>query len=302
MDFTARISDLSRLLPKTAGKMTANGWMRWHNGRPSGVVSAQASGLNAGGLEIVAANLTAVVEDQDASPMDMNATISKLRYQSFVADTLTLQVKWNGAPAHARRRASLPAVMKRIWPCPDHIVTTAGRGKLLRLDGTDSVGPWRLVQPVGLSITSNSLSIEPMMLTGRDSETLRLSGKLAGEPLTGSLALNWNDLNLARANAWMNSELVTGSSSGNVLLKLLPQKRLSLTGKFSARGTLQAQGQPVTISQSEFTLEANEQGTRAGLDIHLSQGGTLQGAFTSSLPARLALPDEGDVQSALAGT
>ena len=133
------------------------------------------------------------------------------------------------------------------------------------------------------------------MLTGRDAETLRLSGQLAREPLTGSLALNWNDLNLARANAWINSELITGSSSGNVLLKLLPQKRLSINGKFFARGTLQAQGQPVTISQSKFTLEANEQGTQAKLDIHLSQGGTLQGAFSSSSPARLALPDKGDI-------
>ena len=294
VDFTARISDLSRLLPKTAGKMKANGWMRWHNGRPSGVVSAQASGLNAGGLEIVAANLTAVVEDQNASPMDINATISKLRYQSFVADTLTMRL--NGTvPRH-----TLVATL-RSHRYETHLALSGSyrndswQGKIAGLDGTDSVGPWRLAQPVALSITSNSFSLEPMMLTGRDSETLRLSGKLAGEPLTGSLALNWNDLNLARANAWTNSELVTGSSSGNVLLKLLPQKRLSLTGKFFARGTLRAQGQPVTISQSEFTLEANEQGTRAGLDIHLSQGGTLKGAFTSSLPARLALPDKGDV-------
>ncbi|MCK7505211.1 MAG: hypothetical protein MZV70_14740 [Desulfobacterales bacterium] len=158
VDFTARISDLSRLLPKTAGKMKANGWMRWHNGRPSGGVSAQASGLNAGGLEIVAANLTAVVEDQDASPMDINATISKLRYQSFAADTLTLRL--NGTvPRH-----TLVAAL-RSHRYETHLVLSGSyrnnswQGKIAGLDGTDSVGPWRLVQPVGLSITSQQLSL-----------------------------------------------------------------------------------------------------------------------------------------------
>lgn len=294
VDFTARISDLSRLLPKTAGKMKADGWMRWHNGRPSGGVSAQASGLNAGGLEFVAANLTAIIEDQKASPIDIRATINELRYQSFVADTVTLRL--NGtAPRHTFVAALRSHQYETHLALSGSYHNNSWQGEIADLNGTDNVGPWRLVQPVGLSITSKNLSIEPMILTGRDSETLRLSGKLAGEPLTGSLALTWNNLNIARANAWMNSELVTGSSSGNILLKLLPQKRLSFTGKFFARGTLQAQGQPVTISQSEFTLEANEQGTQAKLDIHLSQGGTLKGAFISSLPARLALPDKGDV-------
>ena len=293
LDFAARISDLSRLVPQTAGKITANGWMRWRSGRPSGVISAQASGLNAGGLEIAAADLNAAIEDKDTSPIYMNATFNRLRYQSFTADTLILRL--NGtAPQH-----TLVAAL-RARRHETHLTLSGSyrhggwQGKVARLDGTDSVGPWRLAQPAALSITSHSLSIEPLMITGRDSETIRISGGLSSEPPIGSIEFNWNAWNLARANVWMNSEPVTGLSSGDIHLKLLPQKRITLTGKFSANGTVQAQGQPITIRQSECNIEANEQGIRAGLDIRLAQGGTLKGAFTSQSPARLALPDEGD--------
>lgn len=292
LDFTARISDLSRLVPRTAGKITANGWARWRSGRPSGVISAKAGGLNAGSLEIASADITAAIEDKDSSPLYMNTTLKKVRYQRIQADTVTLQA------SGTKQEHTLLAAL-RAGRYETHLALSGAyrqgswQGEIVRLDGTDTVGPWRLVQPAALSITSNSLSFSPLTITGRNSESVKISGGLILESMTGSLALNWNTLNLARTNVWMNSAIITGSSSGNILLKLLPQKRMTLTGKFSANGTLQAQGQSLSIRQSEFTLEANEQGTRAGLDIHLLQGGTLQGAFSSSTPARLALPDEG---------
>jgi len=294
LDFIVRISDLSRLVPKTTGKITANGWMRWHNGRPSGVISAEASGLNAGGLEIASANLTAAIEDKDRSPLYMNATLNKVRYQSWKADTVTLQARGT-AQEHTLTAALHSGRYETHLALSGTYLQGSWQGKVARLDGTDSVGPWRLVQPAALSITSNSLSFSPLIITGRDSESVKISGNLVSEPLTGSLALNWNALNLSRANAWMNLEPVTGLSSGNILLKLLPQKRMTLTGKFSVNGTLQARGQPVAVSQSEVILEANEQGTRAGWDIHLAKGGTLKGTFTSSSPALLKLPDEGNI-------
>ena len=294
VDVAARISDLSLLIPKTAGSLTATGWIRRHNDRLSGVVSAQARGLAAKGLEIAAADLSAAVADQEKSPLSVNATFHKLRYQGFTADTLTLQAKGTLS------RHALTAALRR-GRYEAHLDLSGAyhrgswQGKVLRLDGTDSVGPWRLVQPATLSIAANSLSFEPMIFTGRGSETLKLSGKMALESLTGSLALNWGDLNLARTNAWTNQELLTGTSNGDIHLNLLPRNQIDLTGKFSLSGTLQAQGQSVNIRQSEITLKANEQGTRAGLNIHLAQGGTLQGTFSSSSPARLSLPDEGNL-------
>lgn len=292
LNVTARISDLSRLVPKTTGKMTAEGFLLWHNGRPGGVISAKTSGLTAGGLAIAQAELTAAMADQEKSPLSMNATFHKLRYRGFAADTLTVQA--NGTTS----RHTLTAAARRNR-YEMHLVLSGAylqgiwQGKVLRLDGMDSVGPWNLIQQACLSITSNSLSLDPLRFAGRGPETLELSAKLTGKPLTGSLALTWNELNPSRAGAWMNQERVTGKSSGNIRLNLLPRNQIALTGKLSLSGTLLSQGQSITIRQSELTLKADEQGARAGLNMSLVQGGTLQGTFSSSSPARLALPDEG---------
>ena len=294
VDFSARVSDLSRLIPRTTGRFTAQGWTRWQKGRLSGVISAEAGGLNAGGWQIASANLTAAIEDKDQSPVSMNATLNKLHYQHLKFDTATLQARGT-VLSH-----TLAAALRRDrYEMQVHAAGSyrlgAWQGKVLRLDGTDSAGPWRLVQPAALWLTANSLSVSPLIIAGRGSETLRLSAKLAGTPLTGSLTINWTDLNLARTHFWTNQEMLTGSSSGNVLLNLLPRNQIALTGKLSLAGTIQAQGQSVNIRQSEMTVNANEQGTRAALNVHLAQGGTLQGTFASSLPAGLTLPDEGNL-------
>jgi len=292
LDFTARISDLALLVPETAGKITADGWVRWWSGRPSGVISAEAGSLNAGGLEIASATLNAVIEDKDRSPLSMDARLSGVRYPPWKADTVILQARGT-AQEH-----TLAAAL-RSGRYESHLALSGSyhqgrwRGKVNGLNGTDSVGPWKMVQPAALSITANSLSLAPLKITGRDAESVNLSGNLASETLNSSFAFQWNALNLARANAWMDSDVITGSSSGNILLKLLPQKRLTLTGKLSGNGTLLSEEQTLSIRQSELSLNANEKGTRAALDIDLTQGGKLQGTFTSSAPARLKLPDEG---------
>ncbi|MEE9910185.1 MAG: translocation/assembly module TamB domain-containing protein [Deltaproteobacteria bacterium] len=294
VDFTARVSDLSRLIPQTKGSLAAHGWARWRDGRPSGALSAKARDWNAGGFTVQSAELTAAMEDREKSPLSLNATLHTLRYHGVAADTLMLAARGT-LSAH-----TLTAAVRRGRE-EMHLALTGAyhrenwQGKITRLDGADSVGSWRLVQPAALSVTSGSLTLEPMAFTGRGSETFGLSAKLAGKPLTGSLAFNWHDLNLARVNFWLDQKLFTGVSSGNIHLNLLPDNRIALDGKFSLSGTLQAEGQSVSIRQSEINLKADERGIRAGLDIELTQGGNLHGTFASSSPARLALPDEGDL-------
>lgn len=294
VDFTARISDVSRLVVQTAGSVAASGWVRRRNDRFSGVLSASAHGLTADGLEITSAGLNAAWKDQEKSPLSLNATCTKLRYQNFTADTLTLLAQ--GTVDQSTLAASL-----RKGPYEAHLAVSGAwlkdrwQGKVVRLDGTDSVGPWRLDQPAALAVTAESLSLEPIKVTGRGSETLRFSGKLSRTPLIGALALDWNELNPARANIWMDQELLSGTSSGHLQLSLLPRDFIELAGKIILSGTLRTQGQTVNIRQSEMTLKADERGTRVGLNAVLAQGGSIQGNFTSSLPAKRSMPDGGDL-------
>ena len=292
LDFTAQISDLSRLIPETTGMITANGWMRLRSGRLSGEVSAESGGLTAGGLTIARANLTAAIGDQEIMPLSINGTFKTIRYHHFMADTLTL--KGEGT----QRKHSLEAAL-RHGRHDMHLALTGSyqsslwRGAISRWDGTDGVGPWRLVSPAALTVTSNGIALDPVVITGRHSESINISCRLNTTPLAGNIALAWNALNLERAGAWMKQGLIAGSTTGAVNLELFPRKRIILSGKASYQGTLSLQDQPFTIRQSEMTVNANEQGTRAKLNISLSEGGTITGDFSSPAPAGTVLPDEG---------
>lgn len=294
LDFTARVSDMSRLIPQGSGAFAAQGRARRHEGRLSGVISAQGSHLAAYGLEIASADLNATLRDRQTSPLSVNATFNKIRYQGFEADALTLEARGTTA-AHTL------AVSLRRPPHDIHLALSGAyldggwQGRVLRLDGTDPVGPWKLAGPAALSFTQSRLSLEPLTITGRDLEALKISGALASEPLSGALALDWNHLNLARAGAWMHSGPVTGQSSGNIQFKLSPEKHLTLKGELTLSGTLQAREKTITIRQSKMTFTADGKGALARVNIHLAEGGELQGAFSSSTPARLALPDDGVV-------
>jgi translocation and assembly module TamB len=300
LDFTARITDVSRLVPDTAGSLTASGWGRWRSGRVSGVVSAQGGNLKVGALTIASAEITGTIEDKDAMPVHLAANFKKLRYQDLAADALTL--RGNGtlrdhtinAALHVGRYETRLALSGSYQDESWH-------GQVTRFDGTDGVGPWKLVQPAALSITQRGFSIEPVMITGVNSEQVRLSASLSGEPLTGTVSLDWDALNLARADVWIPEASVTGLTSGSMRLHLLPGKNLSLKGKASVRGTAEVQGRRITVRQGEMTFDTHEKGILAALDIQLAQGETLKGAFSSSSPARLALPEEGHFDLSLDG-
>ncbi|MFO7570016.1 MAG: translocation/assembly module TamB domain-containing protein [Smithellaceae bacterium] len=292
LDFTARIEDLSRLIPKTAGSLSAQGWARWREGKPGGVIAVQARNLAAYGLEISTADIKAALEDQGTTPLSLRATLNNLRFRGFTADALTL--KGTGSRGAHTLSATLRRNRHETHLALSGVYSDVGwQGKILRLDGTDEAGPWKLVRPAALAISENSLTIEPMMMTGVDAETLHIAVRLDQEPLSGSLDATWQNLNPARANAWMHETRLSGLSSGNIRLEFLPENHMTLSGKATLSGTIQTEGQSIGIRQGEITYEANEKGTRADADIHLTQGGRLQGAFSSPAPARPAWPVEG---------
>ena len=290
--FTAHIRDFSRLVPQTAGTLQAKGWTRRHAGRWSGAVHAQGGDLTAGDIKIATANLSVLIEDQDNYPLQLKATCGKLQYKSFTAETLTLQA------GGTVRDHSLTAML-RVHRQEMHL-TLAGsyhqggwQGRIIRLSGTDGVSPWHLTQPAPFSITADSIMLEPMIFAAQDSESLKISAQLTGNQSVGFVTLTWNSVNLARADFWLREKMLTGRSSGNLHLSLLPQKRIALAGNLSARGSIKLQGQTISVQHSNCDIAAAEQGTRAALEIQLADGATVRGTFSSSSPARLALPDEG---------
>ena len=293
LDFSAEIGDLSKLIPRASGSLAAKGWACRRHGRFSGVVSARGHGLSADGWSIASANLSAFLEDREKSPFSLTADFSRLHAQSLTADTLTLRgrgtVLSHTIAASMRRgshetRLGLSGAWRRKgW-----------QGQIVQLEGTDGIGPWRLSAPATLTVSRESLALGPMEITGRGSEALRLSAALSGTPLTGPVDLTWNRLDLGRANSWTDHDIFTGACSGSIHATLLPRNRIDLAGEATLTATLLAEGQTIGVRQGTMTLNADKRGIRLDMKIEPSEGGSLHGAFSSSGPSELSLPDTGE--------
>lgn len=292
LNFTARADDFSRLLPEASGTLAARGWVRRHNGKISGVIAARGATLSFRDLTIGSAVINASLDDTGGVGLNIEAALQKLRYGRVGADTFILEAhgtqKNHQATAtlragrHEARLALKGAFEQKRW-----------KGHIIRLEGADKIGPWRLTQPAGLQISSSGLSLDPLVITGGKTESIKAACHLSAKPLAGFVTLNWRDVNMERIGVWLNSETITGATRGEAKLDFGPQKRVSLSGKASLQGTFYYQEKPVGIREALLTLDATNRGTKADMTVVLADGGTLRGDFSSSAPAELALPDEG---------
>ncbi|MDO9069279.1 MAG: hypothetical protein Q7W05_12570, partial [Deltaproteobacteria bacterium] len=82
----ADISDLSRLLPGSAGTFKAEGWLRWCDEQLSGALAGTGSRLVYAGTRIAAANLTARLEQGPGYPLHVSASLRDVVYDAYKLD------------------------------------------------------------------------------------------------------------------------------------------------------------------------------------------------------------------------
>ncbi|KAF0215561.1 MAG: hypothetical protein FD174_4089 [Geobacteraceae bacterium] len=298
--FSARVSDLSRLVPWTAGELRSEGWVRWRNERLSGSATGQLRNLAADGMRIASADMSARLDEGKEHPVRVAASLRKVVYGRFQADSAALEVAGTAlrhtvdaafsASGAEARVASSGAYRRGSW-----------QGEIVRLSGRDGIGPWSLGAPAKLTIGASGISLAPLVITGVQPERLEVAGEMTRDPREAVIRAQWEGMNLARTNHWLRDVRVAGSSSGSVRLRLLAGERLVLNGNVSAAGTVTTDGQRVTVQRGSLTIDGSESGLRAGIELSLAEGGILKGTLSSSLPARPAIPEEGDVLAEWAG-
>lgn len=292
LSFAARISDLSGLVPGTSGFLSARGRLQYLEKNISGDISVNALGLSAYGLKMASADIKATFDNRDKAPLNIQATSQKLGYKNFHADQFILQAR--GTTKSHSAAAILQAGSNEV-----HLALTGSyssnewRGTISRLEGTDKMGAWRLVQPSAMVISSSGLSLDSIVITGGNSESIKASCRLAQKPLSGFVLLDWSGVNLQRISAWLDQSSITGFTQGYLHLNFPPQERMTLAGKASLQGAFNIQGKSVGIRQGLLNVDANEKGTHADLSLSLTGGGTLKGTFSAAAPKDLSLPDEG---------
>ena len=181
-----------------------------------------------------------------------------------------------------------------------------------------SPAPARLAIPETVEVTAEWADIDLALLRrwlpGDVSLDGRLAGRVAGKilsgerfDLTGRISLprgsiRWKkdrevlDVNILTAElAWGWQGTLPASATE------IGAGRLVVAGRAGASGVLTLDGRPIGVEQGSLSLEGNERGMHANIDISLAGGGSLKGRFSSAKPPGLAIPGEGEVNLEWAG-
>ena len=136
----------------------------------------------------------------------------------------------------------------------------------------------------------------------------RLAGRVTGKilpgerlDLTGQAALaqvkiHWQQkkdaldatLNMAELS-WRWQGALRGTASE------IDPGQLVVTGRTGASGVLTLDERRINVERIDLSLDGNDRGMQAKIDLSLAGGGSAKGRFSSSRPANLAIPGEGEV-------
>jgi translocation and assembly module TamB len=158
VSFAARISDLSSLVPNTAGSVSAEGWLRRKGGRVSGAVKGRGRSLSVQGVKIASAAIDAGLSDGKGYPLNATVNMRGVHYSDMSADSANLKVGGNlerhtidaeiRSPGFALATTLNGGYKEKVW-----------QGEIARLSGRDAVGPWRLLAPASLRVSADSISL-----------------------------------------------------------------------------------------------------------------------------------------------
>lgn len=295
LDFRAEIVRLSGLVPKAQGKLTAQGWLRWRDGKLAGEIAARGRQLIYEELRVAALQLTAR-QSVEAPSVLVAVSGSEISYGRWELKSVGL----NLAGSVQQHRLDLQA----RWVEGELQVAADGgwrngrwTGTLKRLDGQDGdAGPWRLEEPAGVEVAADRLRISDLRFAGRDREGLRLDVRLAWRPWSGEGEAQWEAIDLSRLNAWLPEVTLAGSSSGEARVRWHENRPLDLAGKVSAAGGMTYGEETLEMRHLAADFSWSGAGLLADLSATLEDGGGLDARFTTPEPLRADFPRQGEAK------
>jgi len=292
LTLSARITDLSLLVPGSSGTVRSDGWVRWRNHQLSGAATGKGSTLAYAGTQIAAATLTARLDEGDNHPGHIALSLQNAIHSQYALTAVTVTADGT-LLRHIVHAAVSSGSSEAKLALSAGYVSNIWTGRITSLTGNDRNGSWNMPAPAPFAASPGKFTLSPLTLTTGTAERLEVAADLGLNPLSGQLRTQWSDFNLARANPYLKEVQMTGRSSGSVKAGFPSGDRLTLSGSASGSGTITRNKDSITIDRILTTFNGGEQGLRADVDLHESTGGSVKGTFLSSAPLLLALPEKG---------
>ncbi len=294
--FHADITDLSGLVPEAEGYFSAKGWLSRKRKLLSGSVNALGNNIVIGRMHIQGITINGHLSENTGSPIHIKADITGLDYEKirFRKAVLKLQGRPESHnmgisvdfPGSAFRADFTGAYHQGAW-----------NGKILRLSYKDPAGIMDLALSADLSLSKDRLSLSPLIIKGPHGESISLEGKMTMHPRTGFVKSQWHQLNLSRANGWLENAELKGHTAGDLHITWERGKVTNIEMQNTASGAFKARGKTMDIEDSKFLLRWDNHGLTASVHARFSKGGDMKGSITSSSHPDFSVPQEGELDA-----
>ncbi|MCM0081954.1 translocation/assembly module TamB domain-containing protein [Geomonas sp. Red32] len=300
LELSARVSDLSRILPGASGELSASGWVRRRDGTWSGSASGEGAGVAVSGVKAAAVQLEASLGEGRDYPLSLTASLRGVAAGNFQVDSVELGMQGTAASHRLEAQVVSPRAEAKVELSGGYRNGT-WNGLLTTFSGRDAVGPWALAAPSRLSVSRSAFSASPLVIDGLPGERVEVAGTMNRGTRSSTLAGSWTGLNLSRADSWLKGEKVTGTTTGRLDLTLFPGGAVVVALDAEASGTFEGERERVSLQRGTVMLRGDRHGMEAKADLQLAGGsGDAHLTFTSTAPATLRLPREGDLSLQLA--
>jgi translocation and assembly module TamB len=295
--FEADIRELSGLVPQAQGRLTARGWFRWRDRSLAGSLTARGRDVAAGGARAGELSLAARRVRADGL-FHIEADAREIAYGRLEADAASLRT--SGTPASHEARLSL------LWPDGAMQAAAAGgyeeetwTGTVTELSVREAAaGRWRLAAPADAALSRKALKLSSFVFVGEEEgESLRVEADLSLDPTRGIVTAEWRSLDLSIANLWLEEVEIFGRTSGTAAFRHPSEDRVEMSGRLDASGRIVQDDRTIPVRRAEAEFRWDGEGLMAMWDLHPGEEGILRGRLSSDRPARLAVPDRGEIDA-----
>lgn len=297
--YEGRVTKLSHLLPKAEGQFQGQGWFRLRNRLLSG--NLVAAGKDIAFDHTTIESLTADLSLTEDGNKDLKAQVTAKNMFLWGATWRQTELKVGGT--RSRHRADI------LVTSPENGLRIQAAGSYQQAVWTGIIqdvfwdskrfGPLAIVKPANIVATRHSLSLAPLLLTGRQGEQLELTARTDGQKKQEFLAAVWQDLQLGRLNFFAADTEMEGKTNGQMRMEWPGKGPFRLSGTAMVKGEISHGTWKLPIREGQTRVRWDEKGLDMRQYLDFGEKGKVAAELSSSAPPAGAIPGEGTFQMRL---
>jgi len=293
LNWSVQVSDLSALMPGSAGRLSASGWIRREKEQLAGAVSLRGNKLLVSGVQITSVEADVEMGKGDPQSLEGRAFLKGVVYGPVQISSAL--VKSAGKVGDHAVQVLLESGEGKVTAAlRGSYAKAAWKGTLETLRGSDNLGSWGLQAPASFVVSAGKVSVSPMLITSTGGELIELSMDMSLDPVRGSFGLRWQRVNLARFAFLTPEWQAQGQTDGHIRADFRDKNKTTVSSAVGLTGSLAHGSIAIDVKEAAGKLEWNESGLTGLAQADLGRAGRLNARFTSPDPARPGLPDGGE--------